>query len=60
MTAVQLGSNFVGAPAPYYIFFSVVEIATTAPIVWIAWSWRHAQDEASALQRELRGLGVAK
>jgi len=39
MTIVQLGSLFVGKPAPYYIFFSVFEVAATATIVWLAWRW---------------------
>jgi hypothetical protein len=39
MTVVQLGSLFVGTPAPYYIFFSVFEVAATAAIVWFAWRW---------------------
>src|SRR3974390_976864 len=47
MTVVQLGSNFVGAPAPYYIFFSIVEMVATAAIVWIAWNWRLEAVEAS-------------
>jgi Family of unknown function (DUF6326) len=38
MTIVQLGSLFVGTPTPYYVFFSVIEIATTAGIAWYAWS----------------------
>lgn len=40
MTAVQSASLFVGTPAPYYLFFSVIEIATTVLIVWLAWTWR--------------------
>jgi uncharacterized protein DUF6326 len=43
MTAVQLGSLFISAPAPHYVFFSVIEIAATAAIVWYAWKW--ATDE---------------
>ena len=43
MTAVQLGSLFISAPEPFYIFFSVIEIAATAAIVWYAWKW--ATDE---------------
>jgi len=39
MTAVQLGSNFFGTPTPYYIFFSVIEIASTLAVVWFAWTW---------------------
>lgn len=40
MTAAQSATLFVGAPAPYYLFFSVIEIATTVIIVWLAWTWR--------------------
>jgi len=43
MTAVQVGSNFIGTPAPYYVFFSIIEVATTAVIVWLAWTWRIEQ-----------------
>jgi hypothetical protein len=40
MTVVQLGTLFVGSsPTPSYVFFSAVEIATTAFIVWYAWTW---------------------
>ena len=38
MTLVQISSLFLGtAPTNYYIFFSVIEIACTAFIVWYAW-----------------------
>ncbi len=39
MTLVQLGSNFVGTPTPYYVFFSVIEIAATVAVLWFAWRW---------------------
>ncbi len=40
MTVVQLGSFFIGsAPTMYYTFFSVIEVACTALIVWYAWKW---------------------
>ena len=39
MTAVQIASLFLGVPAVYYVFFSVIEITTTVFIVWFAWSW---------------------
>jgi hypothetical protein len=40
MTIVQVISLFVGdPPAPHYLFFSAVEIATTAFVVWYAWTW---------------------
>jgi hypothetical protein len=32
----------VKVPAPYYAFFGVIEIATTAAIVWLAWRWAAA------------------
>jgi hypothetical protein len=46
MTIVQLASLFVGKPAPYYVFFSAIEIPTTAAIVWLAWRWRLGAVEA--------------
>lgn len=40
MTIVQVLTLFVGtSPANYYLFFSVIEIACTALIVWLAWKW---------------------
>lgn len=39
MTIVQAASLFVGSSTPAYAFSSVVEIATTAAVVWIAWHW---------------------
>lgn len=37
MTLVQGGSLFVGSgPTLYYLYFSVIEVATTVAIVWIA------------------------
>jgi hypothetical protein len=47
MTAVQLGTLFVGnAPTPSYLFFSAVEIGTTAFIAWHAWTWPKATTAA--------------
>lgn len=40
MTAVQFGTVFIGDATVYYIFFSVIEIAASAFIVWYAWQWR--------------------
>ncbi len=40
MTVVQALSLTVGSsPTGYYLFFSVIEIASTAFIVWHAWRW---------------------
>jgi len=40
MAAVQIWSLFVGETAIYYIFFSVIEIATCLFIVRYAWKWK--------------------
>jgi len=40
MTAVQTLTLFMGVPAPYYLFLSILEIAATALIVGYAWKWR--------------------
>ena len=42
MTTIQLVTLFLGVPAPYYAFFSAIEIATTTFIVWYAWNWTEA------------------
>jgi hypothetical protein len=43
MTLVQVASLFVGGgPTIYYAFFSAIEIAATAFIVWYAWTWHRA------------------
>jgi hypothetical protein len=39
-TLVQLATLFVDVPTMYYVFFSIVEIAATASIFWLALSWR--------------------
>lgn len=54
MTAVQLLSLVVKTPAPYYLFFSIIEIACTAAIVWYAASWRKISSQTS-----LRSASVA-
>jgi threonine/homoserine/homoserine lactone efflux protein len=44
MTAVQFSSLFFGSsPTIYYIFFSILEIACTALIVWYAWKWANPE-----------------
>jgi hypothetical protein len=48
MTLVQAATLFVGAPAPYYAFFSILEIGCTAAIAWQAWSWRLPEPAALA------------
>jgi hypothetical protein len=37
---VSVGSStFVGTPAPFYVFFAIIEIACTVFIIWYAWTW---------------------
>jgi hypothetical protein len=59
MTAVQLLSLVVKAPALYYAFFSVIEIACTSVIVWYAWRWRGDERAHSAHSEALRSVSVA-
>lgn len=39
MTLVQTATLFAGEPTKYYLFCSIIEIATTLVIVWLAWTW---------------------
>ncbi|MDP2722933.1 MAG: DUF6326 family protein [Bacteroidales bacterium] len=39
MTLVQTATLFASAPTNYYLFCSIIEIATTIVIVWLAWKW---------------------
>lgn len=41
-TIVMVLTLFVGTPTMYYLFFAIVEIATTSFIVWYAWTWTEA------------------
>ena len=53
MSVVQAGTLFAGVPTIYYVFFSIIEIATTAAIVWLAWRWvatESARQPGEALQ----------
>jgi hypothetical protein len=47
MTAVQSMSLFLGTPELHYTFFSIIEISTTAFIVWYAWNWKISGKEVS-------------
>ena len=42
MTAVQTLTLFIGWPAPYYLYLSIIEITCTVLIVGYAWRWRRA------------------
>ncbi|MBE0654494.1 MAG: hypothetical protein IH594_11885 [Bacteroidales bacterium] len=39
MTLVQTATLFASVPTKYYLFCSIIEIATTIVIVWLAWKW---------------------
>ena len=40
MTLVQIVTLLMGSSTIYYWFFSIIEIATTASIIGIAWKWK--------------------
>ena len=42
-TAFQVATLLFDQPAMYYLFFSIIEIASTALIVWLAWNWRNPE-----------------
>ncbi len=41
MTIALTLTLFVAVPTMYYAFFTAIEIACTALIVWFAWKWRN-------------------
>jgi len=43
MTITLTLTLFVAAPTMYYAFFTAIEIACTALIVWYAWTWRNPE-----------------
>lgn len=43
MTVALPITLFVAKPTTYYVFFTVIEIASTALIVWYAWKWRNPE-----------------
>jgi hypothetical protein len=45
MTLALPVTLFVAKPTTYYVFFTLIEIATTALIVWYAWNWRNPEVE---------------
>jgi threonine/homoserine/homoserine lactone efflux protein len=44
MTIALTLTLFVAVPTTYYIFFTVIEIACTALIVWLAFKWRNPEE----------------
>jgi Family of unknown function (DUF6326) len=59
MTAVQLVTLVVSAPRPYYIFFSVIEIACTSAIVRYAARWHAAEPAVPVRSQTLRHPAAA-
>lgn len=51
MTAVQILTLLPPTPTMYYIFFSIIEIASTSLIVWYAWKWSSPQVEDTPIER---------
>jgi hypothetical protein len=43
MTVSLTMTLFVAVPTIYYVFFTVIEITSTAIIVWIAWKWTNPE-----------------
>jgi len=48
MILVQIGSLFVGTPASYYIFFTVIEVGTLVLIAALALRWTRPESGVSA------------
>jgi hypothetical protein len=46
MTVVLPVTLFVAKPTMYYLFFTVIEIVSTALIVLYAWKWRNPEGES--------------
>lgn len=38
-TIIMILTMFVGTATSYYLFFGIIEIATTSFIIWYAWNW---------------------
>lgn len=41
---------FAAVPTIYYVFFTLIEIASTSLIAWIAWKWRNPELETAVLK----------
>ena len=52
-TVVQLASLTFGTNTMYYWFFSIIEITSTALIVWFAWTWHNPRTTANTEQSVL-------
>jgi len=43
MTVALPVTLFVAKPTTYYVFFTVIEVTSTALIVWYAWKWHNPE-----------------
>jgi threonine/homoserine/homoserine lactone efflux protein len=50
MTVALTLTLFAAVPTMYYVFFSVIEIISTALIVWYAWKWRNPEGNLSSIE----------
>jgi len=48
----QIGSLFLGAPSPAYIFYNIIEIAGLLLIVWNAWKWTSPEGQSEHLSTQ--------
>lgn len=51
MTGVQILTLLPSGPTIYYVFFSIIEIASTSLIVWYAWKWSSPEVEDTPIER---------
>ena len=57
MTVALILTLFAAVPTIYYVFFTVIEVVTTALIVWFAWRWRNTEAQPRVAPRP-RGRNV--
>lgn len=50
MSLALVVTLFAAVPTIYYVFFTLIEIASTALIVWIAWKWRNPELQTEVLK----------
>ena len=58
MTVVQILTLFSSSPSIYYIFFSLIEIASTSLIVWYAWKWHRPAVEDMPVEHRAHQTAV--
>jgi hypothetical protein len=59
MTVVQIFTLLPSTPTMYYMFFSIIEIASTALIVWYAWNWSRPAVEAIPVEHRAHQPAVS-